>query len=153
MPSVGLTTKGRLPARLLLQIGGCYPPLVRQGQIARLYTCMFLHSGVEHLAMNMLALWQIGHILAPVLPAGKLLVCYLGGGVGGSLLSSGWRFGAKVGPEMHLGVTLVRHLWATMRKVVISVGASGAICGLIGTAFAIRASAGTLRRRCAACNS
>jgi membrane associated rhomboid family serine protease len=138
LPSVGMKNGGRLPAKLLLQVGGNYPPLTRRGQWWRLYTSMFLHTGFEHLGMNAVALWQIGRILSPVLPEGKMLACYVVGGLGGSIVSTLYRLGARVpAGDLIVRSSVWRYYLGTTRRVVVSVGASGAICGLIGTAFAI----------------
>ena len=44
----------------LVQMGALVPGLVARGQWWRLFTAMFLHIGVLHLAMNCYALWLFG---------------------------------------------------------------------------------------------
>jgi rhomboid protease GluP len=79
------------------------------GEWWRLVTCMFMHFGIVHLALNMWALYQVGHLVEKLL--GRLLytLAYFGSGIFASLASIAWH-----GDKM----------W--------SAGASGAIFGLYG---------------------
>lgn len=88
---------------------GMYAPYIRSGQIYRLFTCMFLHANIFHLLFNCYALYVIGSQIESFMGKGKYLVIYLLSGLGGSLLSM-----------IFSGNSL-------------SVGASGAIFGLLGS--------------------
>jgi rhomboid protease GluP len=79
------------------------------GEWWRLVTCMFMHFGIMHLAFNMWALYQVGHLVEKLF--GRLLytLAYFGSGIIASLASIAWH-----GDKM----------W--------SAGASGAIFGLYG---------------------
>lgn len=79
------------------------------GEWWRLVTSMFMHFGFLHLALNMWALYQTGHLVERL--QGRLLysLTYLGSGLGGGFVSLVWH-GAKT--------------W--------SAGASGAIFGIYG---------------------
>lgn len=79
------------------------------GEWWRLVTSMFLHYGVLHLALNMWALFQVGHLVERLLGRGLYLLVYLGSGVLGGLATICWH-GDK--------------LW--------SAGASGAVFGVYG---------------------
>jgi rhomboid protease GluP len=79
------------------------------GELWRLVTCMFLHYGAVHLALNMWALYQTGHLVERLLGRTLFVLTYFASGIGGGLLSMIWH-GDKV--------------W--------SVGASGAIFGVYG---------------------
>lgn len=81
---------------------------VRAGQIYRLFTCMFLHSGWMHLAANSVYLFYFGTRAERLFGSGRFLLLYLGAGLCGGLLS------------LLLG------------RGGISIGASGAVYGLIG---------------------
>lgn len=81
---------------------------VRQGQWWRLITCAFLHGGVAHLALNMMALYYSGQLLGVLQGRGRLLAIYFFSAITGSLASIAWR------------------------PTGTSVGASGAIFGLFG---------------------
>ena len=55
-------------------------------QIWQLFTYMFLHASLSHLAFNMLALWSFGRMLERVWGGQRLLMFYLICGVGAALL-------------------------------------------------------------------
>jgi membrane associated rhomboid family serine protease len=86
--------------------------LVADGEWWRLVTSMFLHGSVIHLGLNMLFLWWIGAPVEQALGRARYALVYLVGGLSGST-------GALLltNPE---GVT---------------VGASGALFGILGAAF------------------
>lgn len=87
---------------------GLYAPAVRDGEIYRLITAAFVHSGLLHIFLNMYALYVVGVQLESFYGSLKYLVIYLFSAVMGSLLSMAFLGNA------------------------ISVGASGAIFGLFG---------------------
>lgn len=97
----------------MLHHGAMYEPMLTEyGEYYRLFTCMFLHFGVQHLLYNMLLLIFVGDMLEKA--AGKIgyLVIYLGGGVLGNLLS--------------MAVAMQKQDFA------VSAGASGAIFAVVG---------------------
>ena len=51
----------------------------------RLLTSVFVHGGILHLGLNMLALWMLGQTLEPMLGRGRYLALYLISGLGGSV--------------------------------------------------------------------
>ncbi len=85
---------------------------VAAGEWWRIVTGGFLHAGLLHLAMNMAVLWLLGSQLEPRLGSARFLGLYFT-----SLLAGAF------------GVLLVSPTAAT-------VGASGAVFGLMGAAFA-----------------
>ena len=92
----------------MLHHGAMYEPLVvERGEYYRLFTCMFLHFGVQHLLYNMLLLIFVGDMLEKAVGKMRYLMIYLGGGILGNLLS--------MGVAMNTG------------SYAVSVGASGAI--------------------------
>lgn len=84
-------------------------PLIRTGQYYRLLTGCFLHGNLLHLAFNCYALYVIGTQMESYLGKYKYLIIYLFSGISGSLFSM--IFGSSN---------------------AISIGASGAIFGLMG---------------------
>ena len=92
----------------LLFFGANYPVLVRAGEYYRLITSAFLHAGLLHLICNNYALYVIGSQLESFLGKAKFLIIYLVSAICGSLMSMLFSDG-------------------------ISVGASGAIFGLLGS--------------------
>lgn len=93
---------------VLLALGADFGPKVQMGEIWRLLTAIFLHGNPLHLALNMLALWQVGHFIERIFGRWGMLVLFLVCGLLGSLASIWWRAQG------------------------LSVGASGAIFGLYG---------------------
>ena len=82
---------------------------VGQGDYWRLFTVMFLHGGVLHIAFNMFALWWLGSIVEQLIGSVRFLLVYLASGLAGSA-----------------GALIVSGLY------VPTVGASGAIFGIMG---------------------
>ncbi|MCD7737308.1 MAG: rhomboid family intramembrane serine protease [Lachnospiraceae bacterium] len=102
----------------MLVHGASYAPLVvGNGEYYRLFTCMFLHFGIQHLFNNMLVLIFLGDAIENL--AGKLryLTIYLVGGIVGNIVS--------VFYDMNMGTYKV------------SAGASGAIFSVIGALIAV----------------
>ncbi len=83
---------------------------VQNGQIYRLLTSMFLHSDIIHIACNMYALYILGPQVERYYGKTKFLLIYLLSGLLGSIFSC-----------------------AFMSADTISIGASGAIFGLLGS--------------------
>jgi rhomboid protease GluP len=80
---------------------------IKAGEYYRLLTAMFLHSGLTHIAFNAFALYSIGRDVERLYGTARFLAIYFLAGLGGGLLS----YALSPNP---------------------SVGASGAIFGLIG---------------------
>ena len=85
-----------------------YGPFVKMGDYYRLISAAFMHANIAHLIFNMYALWIIGMQLESFIGKWRYLVVYLFSAISGSLLS------VIVTPD------------------AVSVGASGAIFGLLG---------------------
>jgi rhomboid protease GluP len=83
-------------------------PLTLHGQWWRLVSSMFIHGSVLHIGFNMVALWQAGRLVERMFGSVRFLALYMLAGVSGSLASVLWN------------------------PYVNSVGASGAIFGIIG---------------------
>lgn len=95
----------------LLAWGANYAPLTWKNEPWRLVSNMFIHCGILHLAFNMWALWNAGRLLERLVGNVGFLIIYFASGLAGSIASLWWN------------------------GDVVSVGASGAIFGLLG-AFA-----------------
>lgn len=85
-----------------------YGPFIKMGEYYRLLTAAFLHANLAHLLFNMYALWIIGMQLESFIGKSRFLLVYLFSAIAGSLLS------------------------VIMTPTAVSVGASGAIFGLLG---------------------
>ncbi|MCW2958813.1 MAG: Rhomboid family protein [Solirubrobacterales bacterium] len=92
--------------------GALFGPLIDQdSEYWRLVTSGFLHAGFIHIAFNMYLLYTLGNMLEPALGNVKFALIYAVGLLGGS-------FGALL-----------------VEPTAVTVGASGAIFGLMGAAF------------------
>jgi membrane associated rhomboid family serine protease len=100
---------GMIPA-VLFGYSHLPPELAVLSPWATIFTSMFLHGGLLHLAGNMLFLWIFGNNIEDVLGAVRYLVLYFGSGI------------AAVFAQAALDPT----------SQVPMVGASGAIAGVLG---------------------
>lgn len=108
----GLAILWGLDGRVLYRMGATFPFAIFYGnQWWRLVTAMFLHGGLIHIGFNMMVLMDVGPVVEEVYGSARYLFLYIVTGICGYLLSS--YFGHQ------------------------SVGASGAILGLIGLMIAI----------------
>jgi rhomboid protease GluP len=92
----------------LVQWGGNVRILTLNGQIWRLFTSLFLHAGILHLVFNMFTLLYIGSLLEKLINKNKFILAYLISGIVASVTS------------------------LIFNDKVVSVGASGAIFGIVG---------------------
>ena len=93
----------------VLHRGALIPALVAQGEWWRLFSSMFLHSGIVHLGLNMISLYFLGSFVEPAFGRGRFLALYLLSGLSGGIA------------YLYFGGFSVP-----------AVGASGAIFGLLG---------------------
>ena len=118
LASRSLASVVAVPANVYLAFGANYAPLtLALGQYDRLVASCFLHGSLLHVALNMWSFRQIGPFVERTAGHGRFALLYLLTGIAGSLTSV---------------------LWALISgRVFPSVGASGAICGVIGAALVI----------------
>ena len=96
-------------ANVLVKFGANNILLVKNGEIWRLITCSFLHVGFIHFLLNMYSLRVIGPSVEGLIGKGKFVFIYLLSALSASLMSL-----------------------VFMDSSIVSVGASGAIFGLMG---------------------
>ena len=100
-------------AQLLFDLGAMAPPAVADGQFWRLFTAMFLHAGLLHVALNAYFFWLFGRVVESVFGRTWMLLIFLVSGFLASVASYAF------GPVLALAV-----------------GASGAISGVFGAFIA-----------------
>ncbi|WP_431798838.1 rhomboid family intramembrane serine protease [Halobacillus andaensis] len=91
----------------LIEFGAKYNPAIIEGEWWRIITSMFLHIGIVHLLMNMLALFYLGAAVEKIYGSTRFLTIYFLAGIFGGSASF-------------------------MLNPNIAAGASGAIFGLFG---------------------
>ena len=89
--------------------------LIRNGEYYRLVTAMFLHADISHLANNMILLYFGGEIVEKTMGRVRYLILFFLSGICGNLLSAVY--------ELSTG------------SFYESIGASGAVFGLVGGLF------------------
>jgi rhomboid protease GluP len=100
--------------KTLVDWGANYPPYTFGGEPWRLFTSTFLHIGIIHLILNMIAIFQIGVYLENLIGRWRFLTFYLLSGVIASAVSAWWH-----------------------TDPVVSAGASGAAFGIVGFFLAL----------------
>ncbi|QDP40609.1 rhomboid family intramembrane serine protease [Radiobacillus deserti] len=98
---------GSTSIQTLIQYGAKYNPGILDGEWWRIVTSMFLHIGILHLMMNMLALYHLGTAVERMFGRFRFLFIYFASGTFGGLASF------TLNPQ-------------------VAAGASGAIFGLFG---------------------
>jgi len=92
---------------VLIYLGAKVNVLISGGEYYRLITCMFLHAGLLHVSLNMYSLYIIGPLVERVYGKVKYVSIYFIAGI-------------------------IASLFSYMFSNDISIGASGAIFGLLG---------------------
>ena len=106
-PGIGMIL-GNLDNYTLVRFGAKYGPLIDLGQWWRFLTPIFLHGSLLHIGMNSWVLMDLGPAVEALYGRQKYLVLYVLAGIAGNLVSYWWS------------------------PLTVSIGASGAIVGLIG---------------------
>src|SRR5262245_1458772 len=106
----------------MIRLGAQQPFLVASGQYWRLFTSIFLHFGILHLALNMYALYIIGNVVEAELGRVRYLALFI---------VTGW-FSSAIAYWLTPPLVAVQGGF----QLQISAGASGAIFGLFGVFLA-----------------
>ncbi|MGA6986863.1 MAG: rhomboid family intramembrane serine protease [Terriglobales bacterium] len=113
---VAMTLAGVSPleptAKQLVDWGANFGPYTIGGQWWRLLTCVFIHIGITHIALNMWCLWGLGRLAESVYDRWTFGAVYLITGLAASVASIAWN------------------------PIGVSAGASGAIFGIAGALIA-----------------
>lgn len=96
------------PGRTMAAFGANYGPYTLSGEWWRLFTYMFLHGGLIHIAFNMWCLWDLGALAESLYGRWTFAAIYFLTGIAAGVASVGWN------------------------PLSLSIGASGAIFGIAG---------------------
>jgi membrane associated rhomboid family serine protease len=113
---------------VLIAYGAKLNSYINAGQWWRFVTPIFLHGSIAHLLMNMYGLWILGPYVERLYGSAKFVVFWVLSGIAGVVASY-----LTVRPETHAGGPVGRFLFKA--EDLASVGASGALFGLIGVLF------------------
>jgi rhomboid protease GluP len=102
----------RSNSEMLIRWGSNFGPYTTDGQWWRLLSAAFLHGGFIHLLVNMFTLFDVGRLCERLYGTGRYVLIYALSGLAGSAASVWWNPGVN------------------------SVGASGALFGVLGATFA-----------------
>lgn len=105
---------GEPSAAMLVRWGALWRPAVEAGEYWRVFTAMFLHGGWAHLLFNAYALYMLGRFSEEVLGPLRYFVTYVTAGLAGAAAST-----------------------LNTQQAGLSVGASGAIMGLLGAIIVV----------------
>ena len=109
---------GHIPIREQLAFGANYAiATLNEHRVETLVTACFLHAGAIHIAFNMIALWQAGPLVERAVGSARMAPMYLVSGIVSSLVSA-------------------LSMWI-LGEDRFSVGASGAISGVIAAAMVV----------------
>lgn len=116
----GLSILWGINGETLVRLGACFgPSLFLSHEWYRLVTAMFLHGGLIHIGFNMMVLMDLGPMVEDVYGSSRFLFLYVATGIASFAVSA---FAKGLGS--------------------FSVGASGAILGLVGLLIAITSKRG-----------
>jgi membrane associated rhomboid family serine protease len=101
----------------LTALGAISVPEIHQGQWWRFVTSIFAHHDLMHIAFNLYALASVGRLVEEAFDKKKMMIIYLVSGSASMAISFAWY------------VFVVGNIW------VVSAGASGAVCGMLGAAL------------------
>jgi len=93
---------------VLVRMGALMPDKIVAGEVWRLLSCTFLHGGFMHVALNVYVLIILGQFLERIIGPARFVVLYVVSAIAGSIGS------------------------ALLLDAQMSVGASGAVWGLLG---------------------
>ncbi len=81
---------------------GLSPDALENGRIWTLLTYSFLHAGIWHISLNMLALYFLGSALERFAGTAKFLIAYFAGGIAGGAV---WLLLSSSSPEVLVGAS------------------------------------------------
>lgn len=120
------------PALLILGASGA-DPVFAYGRWWTVLSASWLHGGILHIGMNMMAMRQLAPAVADLFGPGRMVIIYTAGSIAGFALSS---FAGEYLPPLLI-----------LRGSPFTVGASASIAGLIGAVLAYGHRSGSSQAR------
>src|ERR1035438_2812409 len=74
----------------LVQWGADYGPYALTTQPWRIFTCMYVHVGILHIALNMWCLWNLGALAERIFDRWPYVLGYTACGIAGSIFGLWW---------------------------------------------------------------
>jgi len=102
-----------------IQVGALYTPLLAEGEWWRFLTAQFLHWGALHILFNMMGLWFLGPLVENLLGVIRFVLSYAACGIGG------------------MAIAVLLSYLLDPEQVVLMLGASASVLGLVGLQAAI----------------
>ncbi|MGM8213501.1 rhomboid family intramembrane serine protease, partial [Virgibacillus sp. W0430] len=132
---------GSMNVHNLIRFGAKFNQAIMDGEWWRIVTSMFLHIGLLHLVMNMIAVYYLGTIVERIYGSFRFIFIYFLAGIGGGLASfivttnvsagaSGALFGL-FGALLFFGVVYKKIFFQTMGKNVLLILALNLIFGIL----------------------
>lgn len=116
--SESFSLMGGIQPTVLLRLGARQAYLIFQGELWRLVMPIFLHGSLMHIGMNSIILMDLGPQLEELYGSSRFLFLYVATGIASFVVSTWWSIYTQGG-------------------FGISIGASGALMGLIGLLIAV----------------
>lgn len=113
----------------LINWGANVAPFTLVGEPWRLFTSMFLHIGIIHIALNMYMLAAFGPYVEREFGKVRFILIYVVAGLVGSLASAFWNGYNEV---TQIGIVMGQMVQTHGPKLVVAAGASGALMGICG---------------------
>lgn len=138
--------EGSTDTYTLIKYGANLDILVREGEVYRLFTSMFLHIGIIHLICNMYSLYIIGREVESFFGKIKYIIIYILSGIFGSILSiafssntvsagaSGAIFGL-LGALLYFGIHYRTYLGETIKRTIIPIIIINLVIGLLSSSI------------------
>lgn len=138
--------EGSTDTYTLIKYGANLDILVKEGEIYRLFTSMFLHIGIMHLICNMYSLYIIGREVESFFGKIKYIIIYILSGIFGSILSiafssntvsagaSGAIFGL-LGALLYFGIHYRTYLGETIKRTIIPIIIINLVIGLLSSSI------------------
>lgn len=117
-----VTETSSISPNALVSFGGVNSTLVKQGQLWRLFTAMWLHISPQHLLSNMLFMYLAGRQLEKVFGHFRFLLIYLFSGLIGDVVACFWSSSNTVSAGASTAIFGIMLAGVTLQWTTVEVG-------------------------------